>query len=144
MHKRNRGQQRKRGNSGKSHSEESLTMYTIVIKRCALEPHPCYLQTWQLMAKKQSQFMDCFLPELEETGRVLGRGAYGEVVEMLLHGTKVAGKKIHNVFFDSTNDPSHVESMRKRFEQECVRYVRLIVHISFCSYHASFKLKKNA
>ena len=96
------------------------------------------------MAKKQSQLMGCFLPELEETGRVIGRGAYGEVVEMLLHGTKVAGKKIHNVFFDSTNDPSHVESLRKRFEQECVRYVRLIVHVSFCSYHTSFKVKKNA
>ena len=79
------------------------------------------------MAKKQSQFMDCFLPELEETGRVLGRGAYGEVVELLLHGTKVAGKKIHNIFFDSTNDPDYVKSMKERFQQECVRYAQLIV-----------------
>ena len=67
----------------------------------------------------------CLLPELEETGRVLGRGAYGEVVEMLLHGTKVVGKKIHNIFFDSTNDPDYVKSMKERVQEECVRYVML-------------------
>ena len=37
---------------------------------------------------------DYFLLRLEETGRALGRDAYGEVVEMSLHGAKVAGKKI--------------------------------------------------
>ena len=38
---------------------------------------------------------DCLL-ELEETGRVIGRGAYAEVVELLLHGTKLVGKKIYS------------------------------------------------
>ena len=36
-----------------------------------------------------------YLPGLEETERVIRRGAYGEVLELLLHGTKVAGKKIY-------------------------------------------------
>ena len=67
----------------------------------------------------------CLFLELEETVRVLGRGAYGEVVELLLHGTKVAGKKIHNILFDSTNDPDYVKSMKERFQEECVRYVML-------------------
>ena len=61
------------------------------------------------------------LSELKETGRILGRGAYGEVVELSLHSTKVAGKKIHGIFFDSANDPDHVKSMKERFVQECVR-----------------------
>ena len=55
---------------------------------------------------------DYFLLNIEETDRVLGRGAYGEVVEMSLHGTKVAGKKI-----DSK------ESCKSRIEQQCNKSV---------------------
>ena len=56
---------------------------------------------------------DYFLPNIEETERVLGQGAYGEVVEMSLHGTKVAGKKI-----DSKE--SYIKS---RIEQHCKKLV---------------------
>ena len=77
------------------------------------------------MLKMANKLDHCLLLELEETQRVLGRGAYGEVIELLLHGTKVAGKKIHNIYFDSTNDPDYVKSMKERFQQECVRYVIL-------------------
>ena len=34
---------------------------------------------------------DVLLPHLEDTGRVLGKGHYGDVLEMLLYGTKVSG-----------------------------------------------------
>lgn len=34
---------------------------------------------------------DVHLPHLEDTGKVLGKGHYGEVLEMLLYGTKVSG-----------------------------------------------------
>ena len=57
------------------------------------------------------------LSEIKETGRVLGKGAYGEVLEMILHETKVAGKKIHDIFFDSPD----FKMMTERFEQECMR-----------------------
>ena len=60
--------------------------------------------------------------DIEETEKVLGSGAYGEVLEMKSpDGTIVAGKKLHNIFFESGNDPIHVRSMKERFEQECVR-----------------------
>ena len=59
--------------------------------------------------------LDCLLPELEETGKVIERGAYGEVVELLLYGTKVAGKKI-----DCKDRESDVKS---RTRQECSRLV---------------------
>ena len=72
---------------------------------------------------EQSQFIHCLLPELEETGTVFGTGAFGEVIEMKLSDdTKVAGKKVHSIFFKSGNDPSGIKSMKGRFEQECVRY----------------------
>ena len=77
----------------------------------------------------QSQFKHYLLFKIEETGKVLGQGAYGEVVELLLHGTKVAGKKIHNIFFDSTNDPNYVKAVKERFQRECVRYVYFEVNL---------------
>ena len=50
------------------------------------------------------------LPNVEDTGRILGRGAYGEVVEMKLpNGTIVAGKKIHSIFFDPSNYSAYSE-----------------------------------
>ena len=50
------------------------------------------------------------LPDVEDTGRILGRGAYGEVVEMKLpNGTIVAGKKIHIIFFDPSNYSAYSE-----------------------------------
>ena len=62
------------------------------------------------------------LLDVEETGRVLGKGAYGEVVELKLpDGTIAAGKKIHNILFDPSNDPAHIRSMKERFQQECMR-----------------------
>ena len=61
------------------------------------------------------------LPEIEETGKTLGNGSYGEVKELKLpNGTIVAGKKIHNIFLLS-NDSDSIKSLKERFEQECVR-----------------------
>ena len=61
--------------------------------------------------------------ELEETGRVIGRGAYGEVLELLLHGTKVAGKKI-----DSKDRESDIKS---RIEQECNRLATDVIELHY-------------
>ena len=62
------------------------------------------------------------LPEVYETGKVLGRGSYGEVTELKLpNGTVVAGKKIHSILFDPDTDPVGMRSLKEEFEQECVR-----------------------
>lgn len=66
--------------------------------------------------------LDYILPELEETGRVLGRGNYGEVTEMLLHSTKVVGKKI-----DCKDEKSSIKS---RTEQQFSRLVYYMYHKS--------------
>ena len=58
------------------------------------------------------------LTDLEETGRVLGKGAYGQVVEMRLHGVTVAAKKMHDLLLTSNG---HIPVLEKRFEDECIR-----------------------
>ena len=63
------------------------------------------------------------LTKLEETGKVIGRGAYGEVVEVLLHGTKVAGKKI-----DCKERESDIKS---RIKQECNRLATDLIELHY-------------
>lgn len=64
------------------------------------------------------------LSGLEETGKELGRGSYGEVVEMKLpDGRIVAGKKIHSAFLEQDNASGQDQPTKERFEQECERYV---------------------
>ncbi len=55
--------------------------------------------------------------DLEDTGVSLGRGAYGEVVEMRMNGKSVAVKKIHTVFEGAEG----WEVTLAKFEDECVR-----------------------
>ena len=64
---------------------------------------------------KQTRLRSYHLPNVEETGRELGRGAFGVVVEMKLpNGTRVAGKKIHDLLLgEGSVIPSQVE-------QECL------------------------
>ena len=57
------------------------------------------------------------VPSLEDTGVSLGRGAYGEVVEMRMNGQRVAVKKIHPVFKDTDG----WETTLAKFGEECVR-----------------------
>lgn len=65
--------------------------------------------------------------DVEEVGKELGSGAYGAVVEIKSpDGTIVAGKKLHDIFFESGNDPAHARSMKERFKQECVRLENVI------------------
>ena len=57
------------------------------------------------------------IPSLEDTGVSLGKGSYGEVVEMRMNGQRVAVKKIHAVFKDTDG----WETTLAKFGEECVR-----------------------
>ncbi len=61
------------------------------------------------------------VPALEETGRSLGRGAYGEVVEMIMGEQRVAVKKIHTVFIGVQGQEANLA----KFEEECIRYIAI-------------------
>ena len=65
------------------------------------------------MAHRQTQLRSYLLPNVEDTGIVLGRGAYGVVLEMKLSdGTRVAGKKIHDLILESY--------IISKFNEECL------------------------
>ena len=66
------------------------------------------------------QFKQLILADVVPTGRKLGSGAYGEVVEVRLSRLKCAGKKLHALFFDHS-PPDEQRAILSRFEKECVR-----------------------
>ena len=37
------------------------------------------------------------MKHIEETGKELGRGSYGVVIEVIVNGQRCAGKKLHNL-----------------------------------------------
>ena len=59
------------------------------------------------------------LSDVVETGRKIGAGAYGKVVEVRVSGLKCAGKKLHSLFFDQSS-PNEQRAIRSRFVEECV------------------------
>ena len=57
---------------------------------------------------------------VEHTGKELGRGAYGVVVELKVYGLRCAGKRIHEEFF-TTVTPETRQDIHSRFVEECLR-----------------------
>ena len=47
-------------------------------------------------AHQRGQLQSLLLPDLKETGKELGRGAYGVVTEVIVSGTTCAAKKLHD------------------------------------------------
>ena len=66
------------------------------------------------------QLKSLTLPNVIETGKKLGSGAYGEVVEVRLSGLKCAGKKLHALFFDQSSREEQ-QAIVSRFVEECER-----------------------
>ena len=64
------------------------------------------------------QLEEFIIPALEETGKSLGHGAYGEVLKMKMNdGEMVAVKKVHDVFLRAEGADNYLA----KFEEECVR-----------------------
>ena len=60
------------------------------------------------------------LVSIEETGKMIGSGAYGQVVEVRLSGLKCAGKRLHRMFFQES-PPDQQRAILTRFAEECLR-----------------------
>ena len=65
------------------------------------------------------------IADLQETGRTLGTGSYGEVVEVQVRGRRCAAKKLHGVFTMRDVPPKERSAMTERFETECRRVLYL-------------------
>ena len=59
------------------------------------------------------------LNNVVETGRKIGSGSYGEVVEVRLSRLKCAGKKLHALFFEHSSSDEQ-RAIISRFVEECV------------------------
>ena len=65
------------------------------------------------------------ISSLRETGRQLGEGSYGKVVEVQVHGVTYAAKKLHALFCGRDVPPGEKADIAKRFEDECLRVQHL-------------------
>ena len=65
------------------------------------------------------------LSNVEKTGKVLGRGAYGKVIEVRVHRTPCAAKEIHPTLIENItiND---FESIKASFLNECFKSSRIV------------------
>ena len=71
----------------------------------------------------RSQLSELLLKSnVRETGRELGRGAYGVVVEVEVNGLRCAAKKLHPILLET--DPEGCRAVSSRFVEECNQHSR--------------------
>ena len=69
-----------------------------------------------------SQLDPYCLSNVRQTGRTIGAGAYGNVVEVAIPGALCAAKKVHDFFLDPGQTPSAgIERAMREFVNECKR-----------------------
>ena len=80
------------------------------------------------------------LEAVTETKNVLGRGSYGEVIEVKWCGTICAAKRLHDIFLTSLSQ-AELDKMVKDVEKECQTWSNLkhpnIVQVLGCYYQIS-------
>lgn len=90
----------------------------------------------QVSKYKQSRGLDIetaihkagsLITDLQETGRILGKGSYGVVVEVKVNQRLCAAKKLHDIFNAQDVPLNEKTAMSKRFEKEC-RQVLYLKH----------------
>ena len=64
------------------------------------------------------------LRDVTSTGVVLGKGAYGRVVEVYVHGTLCAAKEVHSILVEGVS-PAEYEIMKRKFITECIYTSRI-------------------
>ena len=69
----------------------------------------------------ESQLTQLQLVNVTSTGKVIGSGAYGQVIEVYVHGTLCAAKEIHPILIRH-DDTEHV---KRSFQAECVKSSRI-------------------
>ena len=70
----------------------------------------------------ESQLKQLQLVNVTSTGKVIGSGAYGQVIEVYVHGTLCAAKEIHSILIRH----DHAEQIKRSFQAECVKSSRIL------------------
>ena len=68
---------------------------------------------------------DLRIHDVVETGRELGKGAYGSVVEVRYKGTLCACKRVHDVLSSAKLREGEINHVVEKFKTECERMTRL-------------------
>ena len=69
-----------------------------------------------------SQLKHLQLVNVTDTGKVIGSGAYGQVIEVYVHGTLCAAKEIHPILIKHDD----AEQVKRSFQAECVKSSRIL------------------
>ena len=64
------------------------------------------------------------LSKVTSTDKIIGRGTYGRVIEVYVHGTLCAAKEIHPALVENVS-AREFEAIRKSFCEECVKASRI-------------------
>ena len=64
------------------------------------------------------------LNKVKSTSKIIGRGAYGRVIEVYVHGTLCAAKETHPALVENVS-AQESEAIRRSFCEECVRASRI-------------------
>uniref|UniRef100_A0A1X7UBI1 Protein kinase domain-containing protein n=2 Tax=Amphimedon queenslandica TaxID=400682 RepID=A0A1X7UBI1_AMPQE len=73
-----------------------------------------------------AQLQPLLLPDLKETGKELGRGAYGVVTEVIVSGTTCAAKKLHDTIVQDHNLKKFSDEVLLHSQQRHPNIVQLI------------------
>ena len=77
------------------------------------------------MASKDQQPSLITLNDVETTGKQIGKGAYGRVVEVCVHGMSCAAKEVHSILIENVT-PDEFEATKASFLNECAKSSRII------------------
>ena len=72
----------------------------------------------------KDQLKELQLSKVTSTDKIIGKGAYGRVIEVYVHGTLCAAKEIHPLLVEQAS-PREFEAIRKSFSEECIRNSRI-------------------
>ena len=75
-------------------------------------------------ASRSASFNGLLIDGVTPTGAVLGRGSYGQVLEVDWHGTICAAKNVHDIFLDGVS-PAESRRVISDFERECQTWSQL-------------------
>ena len=77
------------------------------------------------MAAKEKEVPVTKLITVESTGKTIGRGAYGKVIEVRVHGMLCAAKEIHSILIENVTI-REFEATKASFLSECSKSSRLV------------------
>ena len=85
------------------------------------------------MASEDQQVSLIKLSDVKSTGKLIGKGAYGRVIEVYVHGMPCAAKEVHSILIENVT-PNEFEATKASFLNECAKSSRIKFILIWCKY----------